>query len=37
MIFAAYFILIGRDTHIIFLRLLFMDGMICLLVQEQFL
>ena len=29
MIFAAYFILKGRDPHINFLRLLFMVSMIC--------
>ena len=37
VIFAAYFILRGRDTHINFLRLLFMVGMICPLMQEHFL
>ena len=37
VIFAAYFILRGRDTHIDFLRLLFMVGMICLSMQEHFL
>ena len=37
VIFAAYFILKGRDTHINFLRLLFMVGMICPLMQEHFL
>ena len=36
MIIAAYFILKGRDTHINFLRLLFMVGMICPLMQEHF-
>ena len=35
--FAAYFILKGRDTHINFLQLLFMVGMICPLMQEHFL
>ena len=34
MIFAAYFILRGRDTHIDFLRL-FLVGVICPLMQEQ--
>ena len=35
MIFAAYFILRGHDTH--FLRfLLFLVGMICPLMQEHF-
>ena len=29
MIFAAYFILRGRDMHIDFLRLLFLVGVIC--------
>ena len=36
VIFAAYFILRGRDTYINFLRLLFMVGMICPLMQEHF-
>ena len=37
VIFAAYFILRGRDTHVNFLRLLFMVVMICPLIQEHFL
>ena len=37
VIFAAYFILRGLDTHINFLRLLSMVGMICPLMQEHFL
>ena len=37
VIFEAYFILRGRDTHINFLRLLFMVRMICPLMQENFL
>ena len=37
MIFAACFILRGDDTHIDFLRLLFVVGMICPLMQEHFL
>ena len=37
VIFDAYFILRGRDTHINFLRLLFMVGMISTLMQEHFL
>ena len=37
MIFAAFFILRGRDTHINFLLLLFMVGMIYPLMQEHFL
>ena len=36
VIFAAYFILRGRDTHINFLWLLLMVGMICPLMQEHF-
>ena len=35
--FAACFILRGLDTHIDFLRLLFLVGMICPLMQEHFL
>ena len=35
--FAACFILRGHDTHVDFLRLLFLVGMICLLMQEHFL
>ena len=35
VIFAAYFILRGRDTHIDFLRLLFPVGVICPLMQEH--
>ena len=35
MIFAAYFILTVRDTHIVFLRLLFLVGVICPLMQEH--
>ena len=35
--FAACFILRGHDTHIDFLRLLFLVGMICPLMQEHFL
>ena len=35
MIFAAYFILRGCDTHIDFLRLLFLVGVICRLMQER--
>ena len=35
MIFAAYFILRGLDTHIDFLRLLFLVGVICPLMQEH--
>ena len=35
MIFAAYFILRGRDTHIDFLRLLFLIGVICPLMQQH--
>ena len=35
MIFAAYFKLRGRDTHIDFLRSLFLVGMICPLMQEH--
>ena len=35
--FAACFILTGHDTHIDFLRLLFLVGMICSLMQEHFL
>ena len=34
MILAAYFILRGRETHIDFLRLLFLVGVICPLMQE---
>ena len=34
-IFAAYFILRGRDMHIDFLRLLFLVGVICPLMQEH--
>ena len=36
VIFAAYFILRGCDTHINFLQLLLMVGMICPLMQEHF-
>ena len=35
MIFAAYFILRGRDTYIDFQRLLFLVGVICPLMQEH--
>ena len=35
VIFAAYFILRVRDTHIVFLRLLFLVGVICPLMQEH--
>ena len=35
MIFAAYFILRGCDMHIDFLRLLFLVGVICGLMQEH--
>ena len=35
MIFATYFILRGCDTHIDFLRLLFLVGVICHLMQEH--
>ena len=35
VIFAAYFILRGRDTHIDFLRLLFLIGVICPLMQQH--
>ena len=35
MIFVAYFILRGRDVHIDFLRLLFLVGVICPLIQEH--
>ena len=35
MIFAAYFILRSRDMHIDFLRLLFLVGVICPLMQEH--
>ena len=35
VIFAAYFILRGRDMHIDFLRLLFVVGVICPLMQEH--
>ena len=35
--FPSYFILRGHDTHINFLRLLFMVGMICPLIQGHFL
>ena len=35
MIFAAYFFLRGRDTHIDFLRLLFLVGLTCPLTQEH--
>ena len=35
--FAACFILRGNDTHVDFLRLLFLVGMICPLMQEHFL
>ena len=34
MILAAYFILRGRETHIDFLRLLFLVSVICPLMQE---
>ena len=34
--FASYYMLRGRDTHITFLRLLFMVGMICPLMEEHF-
>ena len=34
MILAAYFILRGRETHIDFLRLLFLVGVLCPLMQE---
>ena len=37
MIFAAYFILRVRDTHIDFLRLLFLVSVICPLIQEHLL
>ena len=37
VIFAACFILRGHDTHIAFLQLLFLVGMICPLMQEHFL
>ena len=37
VIFAACFILRGHDTHIDFLRLLFLVGMICPLMQQHFL
>ena len=37
VVFAACFILRGHDTHIDFLRLLFLVGMICPLMQEHFL
>ena len=37
MIFAASFKLRGHDTPINFLRLLFLMGMICPLMQEHFL
>ena len=37
MIFAASFKLRGHDTHINFLLLLFLMGMICPLMQEHFL
>ena len=37
MIFAACFKLRGHDTYINFLRLLFLMGMICPLMQEHFL
>ena len=36
VIFAAYFKLRGRDTHIDFPRSLFLVGMICPLMQEHF-
>ena len=36
VILAACFLLRGHDTHIDFLRLLFLVGMICPLMQEQF-
>ena len=36
MSFAAYYMLRGRDTHINFLRLSFMVGMICPLMEEHF-
>ena len=35
MSFAAYLILRVRDTHIVFLRLLFLVGVICPLMQEH--
>ena len=35
VIFSVYFILKGHDTHINFLRLLFMVGMIFPLMQEH--
>ena len=35
MIFAAYFFLRGRDTHIDFLRLLFLVSVTCPLMQEH--
>ena len=35
MIFAAYFLLRGGDTHIDFLRLLFLVGVICPLMKEH--
>ena len=35
MIFAAYFILRGCDTHIDFLWLLLLVGVICRLMQEH--
>ena len=35
--FAAYFILRVRDTHIDFLRLLFLVSVICPLIQEHLL
>ena len=37
VIFAPCFVLKGRETHIDFLRLLFLVDMICLLMQEHFL
>ena len=37
MNFAGSFILRGHDAHIDFLRLLFLVGMICPLMQEHFL
>ena len=37
MIFAACFMLRGRDMHIDFLRLLFLVGMVCPLIQAHFL
>ena len=36
MNFAAYYMLRGRDTHINSLQLLFMVGMICPLMEENF-